>query len=99
MKAIDDFLEKFRLSDNIIEVFTCGGGYWFAYILFRRFIRDGAVIVFNKATAHFGTRIGNIVYDITGDVTVEYDWIPWVEMKDDEYKARITKEYVMFEKS
>lgn len=69
--AVEEFLATLHTSDNVDEVFT-KESYWFAVILFRKFIRDGARIVVDEYTGHVGTRIHGRVYDITGDVTDKY---------------------------
>ena len=63
MKDVESFLKRFHLSENVDEVFTCGCCYWFAAVLFGRFIRDGATIMYDEVANHFGTRIKCKVYD------------------------------------
>lgn len=89
MNEVDNFLKRFHTDNNIDKVFTGNCCYWFALILFRRFIRDGAVIVYDKTMNCFGTKIKGRVYDITGDVTANHNWVPWTEVYDN------LKEYVL----
>lgn len=96
MDNVEEFLNRFHLSSNIDEVFTSGCCYWFAFILFRRFIRDGATIMYDEVENHFGTRINGIAFDITGNVTEKYKWIEWVNLNDDAHKKRIIQECIMF---
>lgn len=95
MKDVERFLKRFHSSENINEVFTCGCCYWFAAVLFGRFIRDGATIMYDEVANHFGTRIKGKVYDITGDVTDKYKWVPW-ESITDSHRTRIVLDSIMF---
>ena len=95
MKDVDDFLRRFHSSENIDDVFTNSCSYWFAAVLFGRFIRDGATIMYDKATNYFGTRIKGRVYDITGDVTNEHQWAPW-ESIDGSLREEIARNSIMF---
>lgn len=94
MDDVDKFLKRFHTSNDISTVFTSEASFWFAYILYRRFIRDGAVLMFSNNC--FGTKIRGNVYDITGNVTKKYDWKPWLEFNDEKEKERIIKECIMF---
>lgn len=96
VNKIDNFLKRFHSSNNIDEVFTSGCCYWFAVILFGRFIREGAEIMYDDVANHFGTKIGNKVYDITGDVTDSYNWLPWNDINDESHRKRIEKDCIMF---
>ena len=98
MKDVDDFLRRFHSSENIDDVFTHDCSYWFAVILFGRFIRDGATIMYNVASKHFGTRIKGRVYDITGDVTNKYQWTPWESISDSDspLRADAVRDRIMF---
>ena len=84
---------------NFIERFTQkqeSSGYWFSYVLFSRFIRDGAVIMYARTNCRFATKIGERVYDVSGDVTVECDWEPWFELNESELRESVIKSEVMF---
>lgn len=96
MKDVENFLKRFHSSENVDEVFTCGCCYWFAAVLFGRFIRDGATIMYDEVANHFGTRIKGRVYDITGDVTDKYKWVPWESITDSAHRARIVRDCIMF---
>lgn len=96
MKDVENFLKRFHLSENVDEVFTCDCCYWFAAVLFGRFIRDGATIMYDEVANHFGTRIKGKVYDITGDVTNKYKWVPWESITDSSFRARIVRDCIMF---
>lgn len=93
---IHKFLERFHSYDKIDDVFTRGCCYWFAAILFRRFIRESAEIVYDQIANHFGTRIKGRVYDITGDVTDNYHWEPWLGIDDELLRQRIIRDCIMF---
>ena len=96
MKDVENFLKQFDLSKTVAEVFGCDCCYWFAAVLFGRFIREGATIVYDKTKNHFGTRIRDKVYDITGDVTAKYQWVPWESITDSLLRARVVRERIMF---
>lgn len=42
----------------------------------------------------FGVRVRGIIYDITGNVTRKYKWIPWVSLKDSKTKELVDKKYI-----
>ena len=68
---------------EVIECFTLGYCFWFAYILHGRFSSETkCAIMYDDIENHFGCRIDNKVYDITGDVTNQYDWVEWTSIKD-----------------
>lgn len=83
-------------NKQISDIFLNECSYWFATILFGRFVRENATIMFDKEAYHFGTRIHGSVYDISGDVTANHKWIPWLDVQNDERKAKIVKKYIMF---
>lgn len=75
-KDVLNFIKSFTdFGEAIRDCFSCGNCYWFANILQQRF---GGYIVYDIVANHFGCDIANIVYDITGDVTDEYDWEDWI---------------------
>ena len=73
---IDRFTDRGR-REEVIITFTCGCCYWFAKILSERFSNSNAIIVYDDTDNHFGCKIEDRVYDITGDVTDKYDWGHW----------------------
>lgn len=82
---------------EVVEAFTRGCCFWFAYILAARFGRQyGAEIVTDYVANHFATRIGGRVYDITGDVTEAGTWEPWAECNDARLRERIIEDCIMF---
>ena len=78
---VKEFLAKFH-AGTIDEVFTGICSYWFAMILFRRFIRAGAVLMYDRAQNCYGTQICGRVYDISGDVTDGHEWVSWLSVSD-----------------
>ena len=76
------FINRFTNNgkrQEVIECFTCGCCYWFAHILFKRFYdamdwNHDTDIMYDEVANHFGCRIEDRVYDITGDVTEQYHW-------------------------
>ena len=93
---VGNFIKRFTEHESTSETFLNGCCYWFAYILYRRFLRQNSRIMYDQVENHFGTQIGGRVYDISGDVTTKYDWIPWEELGDDMHKSRIVRDCIMF---
>ena len=94
---IYNFLNRFgrnQKEQNTVEIFTCGCCYWFAFILATRF--PGSTIMYDEVANHFGTKIGSSVYDITGDVTEQYEWIEWSDVTDELHRERIIRDCIMF---
>lgn len=81
---------------EVVECFTQGCCYWFAFILYQRFAEYGARIMIDYDAKHFECEIGGGVYDITGDVTERYTWEPWVGCTDAALIQRITEYCIMF---
>lgn len=101
MKAsfyVNQFIDRFHLSDNITEVFTSGCCYWFAVILSERFKDVWAKLMYDEVNNHFGTMIYDRVYDITGDVTDKYNWVTWDSFYDADmtHASRILRDCAMF---
>lgn len=95
MNDVVKFIERFQSPENN-NIFVGDCSYWFAAILYRRFIRNGAKIMYDAATNHFGTLVNDKVYDITGDITGKYKWTPWLELQDSSMKEKVTSKYIMF---
>lgn len=97
MNDVQNFLSRFHSAGDVDTVFiTSGCCYWFAAVLFGRFIRDGAEIMYDQALNHFGTKIKGRVYDITGDVTDKYTWEPWSDVNNELLRKRIVRDCIMF---
>lgn len=96
MSQVDGFINRFHEYETTDDTFRFGCCYWFAFILYRRFLREGAKIMYDKIENHFGTMVSGRVYDITGDVTTKYRWELWEKLDDDLLKARIVRDCIMF---
>lgn len=96
MPQVDRFIHRFHEHETTDDTFQYGCCYWFAFILFRRFLADGAKIMYDEVENHFGTWIGGSVYDITGNVTQKYNWKPWDSITDTALKNRIKRDCIMF---
>lgn len=92
-KTVLKFIDEFTCSgsrEQVIDCFMNGCCYWFAHILCYRFYAfghdhlDPTRIVYAPKENHFGARIKDRVYDITGDVTDKYEWVLWLTYKDRE---------------
>ena len=93
---ISRFIDRFVCCANTTDTFQHGCCYWFAFILYERFKSDGASIEYDEISNHFGTRINGVVYDITGDVTSKYKWVPWDSINDETHRNRIVNDCIMF---
>lgn len=79
-QEVMDFISRFTLDGkykDVIDSFSFGCCYWFAYILHARFVGKGTVIMYDQIDNHFGCKVSGKIYDITGDVTEKYDWENW----------------------
>lgn len=84
------------LNNAIVELFTCGCCWWFAYILSVRFADYQPEIMVDLVANHFGCRIDGRVYDICGDATDAFEWQSWDEYDDEAHKKRISEQCIMF---
>lgn len=94
-----NFINRFNPeSEDIKNTFTQGCCYWFAFILLHRFYSDGAELMYDPTVNHFGTRISDRIYDITGDVTDKYGWVSWYyySMEDEALRRRIIRDCINF---
>lgn len=66
-------------KSNVVDLFTCGGCAWFAYILRQRFWEYKTEILYNQIDNHFAVLIGGRAYDITGEVQIDKNWMNWDE--------------------
>lgn len=84
-----EFIRKFRTStkddDAIVELFTQGYCFWFAFILVTRF--KGGKIYYNDLDNHYVMMLDGYFYDIRGELNISEDekryYIDW-----EEYKAK-----------
>ncbi len=102
IKFINRFTQGGR-NQGTIDTFTCGCCYWFAQILFERFYdpdawRDEVEIMYDQIINHFGCCIDDRIYDITGDVTDQYNWGTWISVAqmDELHTERIIRDCVNF---
>lgn len=66
-----------KFGQDVIDCFTCGMCYHFAYILHSRFGHN-THIMYDPIEGHFATQIDGRMYDITGDITdQEHSWYDW----------------------
>lgn len=88
------FIRRFAGNTGTIDTFCNGCCYWFAKILTLRF--PGSEIVYCDKDNHFGTLIGDQIYDITGNVTEKHIWENWEGFPDDSHKRRIIRDCINF---
>lgn len=96
MNEVDNFLKRFHDSDSVDVTFTKGCCYWFAFVLFARFLSKGATLMYDEVANHFGTKIDGVVYDITGNVSNKYKWKEWNTVTDEAVKYRVRRDCIMF---
>lgn len=82
-KKVIAFINRFtsggKLKDTI-TTFTQGCCYWFAHILHGRF--SNSIIMYDPLENHFVVEIEKRLYDITGEVTGQYNVICWKKYPD-----------------
>ena len=85
-QTVMNFIARFTNNgkrQEVIDCFTSGCCYWFAEILWNRFalevVNTNCDIVYDPIINHWGCRIDDRIYDITGDITdnKEYCWENW----------------------
>lgn len=96
MEEVEGFLARFHEHDSVDDVFTNGCCYWFAIILACRFAFYGAEIMYDEVENHFGTMVNGRVFDVTGDVTDKFRWVPWKSMSDTLLTSRIVRDCINF---
>lgn len=74
MSTILEFIRIFQSPSNRI-LFTECACFWFAVILHQRFPESS--IVYDPQQVHFATKIQGRVYDITGIIEDDEDYIDW----------------------
>lgn len=77
------FISHFsNFGPQVVDCFTCGNCYWFAQILFGRFCGKAAAVhlTYDDIENHWGCYINGRIYDITGDVTEQYNWERWYDV-------------------
>lgn len=95
-ELILDFIAQFH-DPSTVKCFSQGMCYWFAEILSQRFgDEEPCDIVYDSVANHFGCMIGDYVYDITGDVSEQYNWVIWnvYEREDPKHTARIYRDCI-----
>lgn len=91
---INAFIGRFHESRDVDIVFTKGCCYWFSNILHIRF--PESTIMYDPVANHFVTKIGDRLFDITGDVTDVYRTEPWDTFSDSLERERIIRDCIMF---
>lgn len=96
MNEVDNFLKRFHDSSSVDDTFTNGCCYWFAFVLYVRFLSKGATLMYDEVANHFGTKVDGAVYDITGDVSLKFKWKDWNSITDEALLSRIRRDCIMF---
>lgn len=85
-QTVMNFIARFTNNgkrQEVINCFTSGCCYWFAEILWNRFVLEvvntNCDIVYDPIINHWACQIDDRIYDITGDITdnKEYCWENW----------------------
>lgn len=95
-ELILDFIAQFR-ELGATQCFKQGMCYWFTIILQHRFADSfPCSIVYDASKNHFGCMIDDHVYDITGEVSDQYNWVLWnmYELEDSKHTARIYRDCI-----
>lgn len=95
MNDVGKFIDQFRGKGNAEAVFSGDCSYWFAVILYQRFIREGAKVMYHPRTNRFGTMIHGKMYDITGVIDDKRGWVSWLSITDKSVRKSITDK-IMF---
>jgi len=74
MKEILSFIQVFQSPSNERLFHDCAC-YWFAHILQSRF--TDSHIVYDPHQVHFATEINGTIYDISGRVELDEDYVYW----------------------
>jgi hypothetical protein len=92
-----DFIKQFR-DLGAENCFSNGMCYWFAATLRMRFNGEHCHLMYAEIDNHFGCEIDGIVYDITGDVTDDYNWDFWDKIfhEDISLYHRIVRDCINF---
>lgn len=103
--AVLKFISKFMANgqrEQVIDTFSNWCCYWFAQILYNRFEREDYLwhkcyMAYDIIANHFACNIDGRVFDITGDVTDQYDWKDLSHISDD-YCAvdRVVRDSILF---
>lgn len=96
--SVLQFISRFTANgqyEQVKEAFTCGCCYWFAVILLSRFPNNSR-LMYAEIDNHFAAMIDGALYDITGDVTDQYEMSPWEDLGDDLLRARIVRDCILF---
>lgn len=98
-----NFINQFTKNGTrkeVIDCFSNGCCFWFAKVLYERFydFANRPKFVYDRIVGHFGCKINNHIYDITGDVTNDYNWTSWNSILSTEPKRanRIMKDCIYF---
>lgn len=101
--AVIRFIGRFTSNGarkEVIDCFSNGCCYWFAETLYERFMMevDECFLMYDPVINHWGCKIENRVYDITGDVTADYDWEFWESFKyaDESLTRRLYRDCINF---
>lgn len=101
-KMVRDFISRF--SKNIQYenpgISSSNLCYYFTLCLAHRFSELSPVLMFSWKEKYFGCQINGRVYDITGDVTHEYNWIMWKSFCEEEpsISEQIKHQYIYLDK-
>lgn len=94
-----NFIHTFTANGTrreVIETFTSGCCWWFATILHIRF--PNSEIYYDQIDNHFAVKIGDGIYDITGECSNKYPMMQsWADLSDSLLRARIARDCILFQ--
>lgn len=96
-----NFIKEFQ-NEGTIEKFSNGCCYWFALILEIRF-KDLELnelpcrIMYNQIDGHFACDIDGNLYDITGQIDYNDNWVPWVNwcLSEPSYRQVVVRDCIL----
>ena len=99
-EEILDFIKNFQ-NEGTIKTFTEGCCYWFAMILDEwckcNPIKSQHRIMYNQIDGHFSCEINGELFDITGKIDYNGNWVPWVDwyMSEPSYREVVVRDCIL----
>lgn len=95
-----DFIKNFQ-NEGTIKTFTEGCCFWFALILDEWCkclpVRTQHRIMYNQVDGHFACEINCDLYDITGRLDYNDNWVPWADwyMSEPSYREVVVRDCIL----
>lgn len=94
------FISNFD-NPGTVKTFTEGCCYWFAYILNSwcdmNKERLNHRMMYNQVLGHFACEIEGRLYDVTGKIEYDKDWVPWADWFTEEiiYRDVVVRDCIL----